>query len=252
MNTFTIEGKTTARVIAFPLNDRMAAAPAAPATTVEPRASMSHCWWGEVLYGTKARIQALGIAGGRAFPGEVGGPRRVLNVKDPRGFETRIQIHWAFDSVRHASGFSVSISYPGRSLAVDEWRDAYPGVRVCKAVAWFDEFVGTAEALVASGLLREGQFPGLVGMRRVRVRIAPDGAVIDGTPTVPDARSRMVGSKCVEKAGATAWRVQVVVSEEVSELRRELQAANERAEIAAFERMPRPPALASASHLRLV
>lgn len=249
MNTFTIDGKATGRVIPFPVDGRMAVA---PTTAVEPRVYMHHLWWGELLYGSKARIQALGIAEGRAFPGEVDGPRRVLNVKDPRGFKTRIQIHWVFDSGRHASGFSVSISYPGRTLAVAEWRDAYPGVRVCKAVSWFDEFVGTAEALVASGLLREGQFPGLVGMRRVRVRIAPDGAVIDGPPTAPDARSRMVGSKCVEKVGASTWRVQVRVSDEVSELRSEIQAAKEWAGKAAFERMPRPPALASALHLRLV
>jgi hypothetical protein len=226
---------------------------ASPARLVEPSACTEpeHFWWGEIIYGTRAHIQRFGIAEGCAFPGEVGGPRRRLNVKDPRGFDTRIEIHRGIEGRRDANGFVASISYPARDIAAPEWQDVYSGVR-CRAVDWFDEFVGTAQALVAAGLLSEGQFPGLAGMRRVRVRIAPDGAVIDGPPTRVDARTKLPGSKCVEKAGASAWRVRVYVSDEVAKRRREVSDATEWAAVAAFKRMPRPAPLVCASHLRLV
>ena len=41
--------------------------------------------WGDLIYGTKPQIQNIGIAVEMAFPGEPGGPKRLLRVLDPRG-----------------------------------------------------------------------------------------------------------------------------------------------------------------------
>ncbi|MCX7173156.1 MAG: hypothetical protein NT159_04355, partial [Proteobacteria bacterium] len=66
--------------------------------------------WGDLIYGTKDELQALGIATDVAFPGEIGGPKRILEVIDPRGFHCKIK-RW-----RGSDTFGASIVFPGREL----------------------------------------------------------------------------------------------------------------------------------------
>src|ERR1035437_8079124 len=60
--------------------------------------------WGDYIYGTKNQLQALGIGIGLSFPGEIGGPRRILKALDPRGFLAHIDnASWHGDGIFCAS-----------------------------------------------------------------------------------------------------------------------------------------------------
>lgn len=60
-----------------------------------------------------------------------------------------------------------------------EWVPVAPGVKR-QQFEHADQFVGTAEALAAAGLVRLEQLPGAPGMPKVSVRVFPDGTVPSG------------------------------------------------------------------------
>lgn len=197
--------------------------------------------WGELIYGSKTELQALGLAVGMAFPGEAGGPRRFLSVRDPRGYETTIAI------CRHRSGaaFNASIEFPGRS-PTDYWRkpeEFYaPGVSKRQCVG-ADEYRGTAGDLAAAGLLRLEHLPGQAGMRKVRVTIHADGTVAGGVATAFNSRAVEPGARRIERATGGRFLVSVVIPHAESEIR----LASELAAMREWERrmaaLPRPAAL---------
>lgn len=64
---------------------------AEPNTTL-PQLEYHELPWGDLIYGTKHQLQALGLGVDRYFPGEPGGPVRQMTVVDPRGFRTTIAL----------------------------------------------------------------------------------------------------------------------------------------------------------------
>lgn len=199
--------------------------------------SYSPLVWGEVICGTKGQLQSIGIACGELFPGEPGGPKRLLNSKDSRGFAVKIE----FDGRRDAVGriYRARIKYPGRERNLNPEPQAFaPGVTVTRHLC-SDEYRGTAEALVAAGLVRDGQFPGMPGMRKHTVTVLPDGKVAS-SGNCPGAKEP--GARSVAKSGQR-FTVAVTVDGDEKERRRAAWHANEREWEARMLAMPRPEPL---------
>lgn len=200
--------------------------------------------WGDLIYGTKQELQALGLGIGLAFPGEPGGPKRALLVRDPRGFKTRIGVAW--DGVTH----SASIPLPGRSLGPkDAWTDVAIGVRKEEA-PYCDTYIGTPEALAAAGLVRADQLPGQPGMRKVRVTIFPDGTLPTGAPTANHRESRHPGGKRIERVTKTTYRVRVAVPSDETERRHKASHDAMREWERRMNALPRPSPLTAEFRLR--
>lgn len=193
------------------------------------------CPWGDLVYGTKEELQFIGIGKGMAFPGELDGPKRLLNVRDPRGFATEVT-HFSEDT------YCASISFPGRERTPDQQTTIAPGVRKYSSVCR-DKYVGTAEALAAVGLARMDQLPGQPGMRKTRVTIFPDGTMPTGAPTTNYAQAHMPGSKFIERASKTTYEVSVVVSQEERDRRWEASRRSDLEYEARMRALPRPAPL---------
>ncbi len=197
----------------------------------------NHQPWGELIYGTMEQLQAIGLGVGVSFPD---GPRKKIKMDDPRGFPVEISSEkWKGDGI-----FCASIRFPGRSTPEEKWAPFAFGVRKMEHT-WFDEYIGTAEALVTAGIVPPGHFPGWPGMRKATVTILPDGTLPTGAPTANCRQAKEPGAKCVTRAsrGKTAtYSVNVRISDEEGEKR--LQAYHEeqdawRRRMAALPR-PRP------------
>lgn len=206
-----------------------------------PRLRYSQEDWGDLIRGTKEQLQALGLGVGLAYPGEPGGPKRAMTVRDPRGYKARIS-----RGDRYDGRFCVRLEFPNwpkqplwRS---SEWKSAFPGVMRCER-GWFDEYVGRAEDLAAAGLVRVNQLPGQPGMRKMRVTIFPDGTLPSGAPTVAHHQSRMPGARWIERASASSYRVCFRLPDEEVERRRAAARLAEDAWRQEVRALPRPPRL---------
>jgi hypothetical protein len=82
-----------------------------------------------------------------------------------------------------------------------------------------DEYVGTAQALVAAGLVRLDQLPGTAGLPKTIVRIRPDGAHVTGALHANKREARLPGAKWVERRGHR-FSVTVLLSDEARVQRR--------------------------------
>jgi hypothetical protein len=203
-------------------------------------ATYSECCWGDLIEGTKEQLQHLGIGVGLSFPGEVGGARRELNVRDPRGYPVRIQkVHHLEDRFTAYLSFP---NWPERPSPEPQYLPHAPGVKKYE-YTWFDEYVGSADALAAAGLVRVDQLPGKPGMRKVRVTIFPDGTLPTGAPTANHRAAREPGARCIERASASTYRVQVSVTKEERERRQALNKVAEDAWLRRIRALPRPARL---------
>lgn len=214
--------------------------------------------WGDCIYGSKAQLQALGIGIGVTFPGEHGGAKRKMSTTDQRGFPVKV-------CAEREGGFCASVRFPAwpsnPSFKSDK-TEVYPGV-LKHEEPWSDVYTGSAENLVAAGLVMPGQFPGLPGMRKVCVSICADGRVIDLPTTSPTKEWMVDGSKRVYRAGKS-FRVEVRLSD-IAHARRDAKRQIEEFEWRLLVRsLPRPSRLDQLStpvreeaprqrgHLRLV
>lgn len=196
--------------------------------------------WGDLIYGTKEELQALGIGKEMAFPGEPGGPKRTLRVRDPRGLDTKVEHH--YDNI-----YSSRIHFPGRERTPTPWTTVAPGVRRCSSY-WRDEYVGTAEALAGAGLVQLNHLPGQPGMRKHTVTIYPDGTIPAGAPTANHKQADMPGAKCIKRASKTTYRVYVVVAKDEQSRRDAARIRDEREYEACMCALPRPAPLPGLSH----
>jgi hypothetical protein len=213
--------------------------------------------WGDWIAGTKEQLQELGLGTGLTYPGEPGGKKR-LKVRDPRGYIAEISCCGYEEGI-----FTARIDFHERPRRpYPSLLPALPGIRKCEHYR-FDEYVGSAEALTAAGLVSAGQLPGQPGMRKMRVTIFPDGTIPSGAPTANHREAGLPGARCIERVGVRNYSVQINVPKE--EQARRL--ADAQAAIAAWEHkvrsLPRPPRLGEATppalatqpargHLRLV
>lgn len=208
------------------------------------------CFWGDVIYGTKEQLQAIGIAPGQSFPGEPGANRLRMQVRDPRGFATKLKFD--YDGIRYVA----LISFPGPSEPNIEPKPYARGVTKREHV-WVDEFEGSASNLAAAGLVREDQLPGQPGMRKTCVTIFPNGDIPTGPPQTNYPAAREPGAKSIERASSTTWRISVRVSKEEGQQRLELYKQVRREWEMRMDAMPRPAQLTAATpaprraHLRV-
>lgn len=85
---------------------------------------------------------------------------------------------------------------------------------------WTDDFKGTAEDLVAAGIVEMHQLPGQPGRGKTRVSYKPDGTAIEkGSKRHGDK----AGFKSVTRAGKTRYIVSVNVARDEGERRLELR-----------------------------
>lgn len=194
--------------------------------------------WGDLIYGTKDALQAIGLGVGMAFPGEAGGAKRELNTTDPRGFKCRI----TDGSHRSAGVYCASIGFPDREQpeALGGWKYFARGVQR-KASYWTDDFVGTADDLVAAGLVPHGYFPGCPGMRKVTVTILPDGSIPNGAPTSKHPDSRKPGAKRITRTSGMKYCVSLYIDDELGELRSQAEREARDEWEQKMDSMPRPP-----------
>lgn len=206
----------------------------------------TECDWGDAIAGSKEQLQALGLGVGMAFPGEVAGPRRVLHVRDPRGYPSKIYIGYG----DHA--FIACVRFPHLPIRPGSERRVLTIKNLRKfEYCWFDEYTGTANDLVSAGLVRLDQLPGKPGMRKVRVRIFPDGTLPAGPRTNNHAENHMPGARCIERASLSTYRISIVVSEDEKERRRTAGAVAEDAWVREVRALPRPARLQPIGHGKL-
>jgi hypothetical protein len=199
----------------------------------------TECDWGDLIEGTKEQLQALGLGIGLAFPGEVGGPRIELKVRDPRGFPVVISNRYRKDD-----RFTASLTFPNwpDSPNAEQWAPSVQGVKRCE-YTFVDVYIGSAEALADAGLVRVDQLPGKPGMRKVHVTIFPDGTLSTGAHTANHREARAPGARRIVRVSASSYQVHIVVTEDENKRRR---AANEIAQSAWLRRvraLPRPARL---------
>jgi len=175
------------------------------------------CPWGDLIYGTKAQLQQIGIGIGLAFPGDVGGPKRKMTTFDPRGFKCSVTLNHCGE----VTVFSVSIPFPGREeqpTGCGDWVTFALGVQR-RECSWADEYKGEECALVAAGLVPSGWFPGRPGMRKVCVTILPDGSLPIGVPTSPCTAARTAGAKCIKRSSESEFCVSVKLPNDIAHAR---------------------------------
>lgn len=139
--------------------------------TAEKPFEYCECLWGDLIIGTKAQFQSLGIGLRSAFPGEPGAPRRLVRVIDPRGFPAEIS-PWCGDG-----RFEARIPFPAWPRPRDPsciQIAVAPGVVKTRRTL-FDRYLGTPAALIAAGIVRVDQIPGPGKARLKTARWLPDG-----------------------------------------------------------------------------
>lgn len=194
--------------------------------------------WGEIMTGTKQALQSHGLGIGRAFPGEYQAPKRVLRVIDPRGMVARIV-------KKPGHQFEATICYFGPIQQEVKPEVFLSGIRLTRAPHW-DEFLGSAQALVAAGLCKLEQLPGMPGMRKQRVTVFADGAVCTASPTASSPklskRRHETGAKWIEKVGKS-FKVCIHVDDAESERRRLAWVAADAERQKQFLALGQPPRL---------
>ena len=208
-----------------------------------PRAAYleyTECHWGDVIRGTKEQLQALGLGVGLAFPGEVGGPRLELRVRDHRGYPVKIAISWHDEGIFAA--YLHFPHWPKDPQSNQVWAAFADGVKR-REFLWFDEYRGSAEALANAGLARIDQLPGMPGMRKVRVSILPDGSLPIGGRTAALRLRNLPGARWIEKASKSTYNVNIVVTEEERHRRKRADEIAYYAWMRQVDSLPRPARL---------
>lgn len=194
--------------------------------------------WGDLIHGTKDQLREIGIGIDRAFPGDVGGPKRRMTAVDPRGFKCLVEL----DRFCDPAVFSVRIPFPNREgpSCCENWKPFAQGVQ-CREYLWTDEYKGTECALVASGLVPSGWFPGHPGMRKYRVIILPDGSLPDVAPTASCTIPRQPGDKRIEKIAGGEFLVSIKLSDDIGNTRLATHQLARDAWELKMATLPRPP-----------
>ena len=180
----------------------------------EPRFVYKLLRWGDLIYGTPEQLRRIGIGLDIHFPGHDDGRWRRICV-DPRGF--KVDLH--FNSVDGGGIFVASITFPGRQFDVGAVAKQFaPGVEL-REETHGDVYTGTADALVAAGIVPAGHFPGWPGMLKTTVNIKPDGSMERFCKMARAPGGRYIQQ--ISKGQRPTYRVAVGVSSEIEEAREE-------------------------------
>lgn len=193
--------------------------------------------WGDVIEGDKEVLQRMGIGVGMAFPGEPGANKRQITTTDPRGFRCKLKTNYQWSQF----SYSAHIDHPGRSYhnPENDWKESFPGV-LCRESGHSQTYKGTAEALMAAGVVPAGMFPGMPGMRSTRVTILADGSLPTGHR---NSNVRSDVAMTIEKISKNTYLVLAVVPSEQGKKRNAASFANWEAWEARMAAMPRAPRL---------
>jgi hypothetical protein len=129
--------------------------------------------------GTKAQFQAAGLGVGLTFPGEPGAPEKV-RCKCPLGFEFVIRLPDYDRAKREARIYTAHSWYYPRREESKQFEAHSPGVlrKVWTPDGYdasSDTFEGTADALVAAGLVPDVRyFPGRPGVNKTQATYLKD------------------------------------------------------------------------------
>lgn len=211
----------------------------AASNSLTSRMTYTQCDWGDSIHGTKEQLQSLGLGVGVAFPGEPGGPKRVLNVVDPAGCQVKIAL--SYGTFWASRTFHDWPKNPARTPP----RSLYARGVDLVAECYTDEYEGTAEALVAAGLVREDQLPGRPGMRKMRVTIYADGSVADGPPTANHSCVQESCARTIERSTKTKFKVVVRIAKDEHERRQTVFDIAESEWRQHLRKLRRPPPLCS-------
>lgn len=132
--------------------------------------------WGELWEGTKTQMQAVGIGIGVKFPGEPGGPKRSVKTTNHRGDEITIAKEVSDEEgiYRAQMSYRKSNSWERSSLLGPE--QFAPGVVVIRDTCGYDEYKGSADALVAAGVIDRNKLPGMPGRGTTMTSFNRDGS----------------------------------------------------------------------------
>lgn len=194
--------------------------------------------WGDLIEGTKAQLQGLGIGAGATFPGEDGANKWEMRTKDPRGYSVKVRL----DGGRF-SAWLYFPNWPERPSDIGPEVESFPGVTRQEFYAHSDLYVGTAQALVAAGLVKPDQFPGMPGMFKSRVTVYSDGTVSTCTSGVDRRRRHEPGARSIQRDKGGLYSVIVHVPQEIEDERRKARRAAEAAWMEAVAAMDRPARL---------
>jgi hypothetical protein len=209
------------------------------ASTGAPWIKYARYDWGDVIEGSAEQLRALGLGMGLPYPGEPGGPKRRMTVRGPNGENVSIRA----EDTQYAAHVTF-VGWPKSPWIKGEPEQPtrFPGVSY-RPHCWADEYTGTADALVAAGLVPVGCFPGMPGMRKMRVSIFADGTLPGGGPTANHARAKDPGARSVERAAGARFCVSVYVDSAEHERRRAADHAKENAWTSMVRGLPKPPML---------
>jgi hypothetical protein len=200
--------------------------------------------WGDCINGTKEQLQALGLAIGRAFPGELGGPgkRATLKTLDRHGYSIEIT-----RGPPDADLFTASRRFPNwpEPPCLEVKQPFAPGV-FCRPCPWWDEYFGTGPDLVAAGILSPEHVAALAASGRRRLAVYGDGTLQSG-PIASSSRSREPGARRIQQTTGDTLAVQVMLSREEHEKRAEAAKRAERDWEAKVSSLQRPSRLTPVS-----
>jgi hypothetical protein len=205
------------------------------------------CPWGDYIAGTKEQLQALGLAIGRAFPGEPGGPGKGAPLKTLDRYGCKIEIvgrklDWSRGDLFTAARYFPN--WPERP-SLDAKQPFAPGVRR-RMCAWWDEYFGTGPDLVAAGVLSVEHVLALGASGRRRLAVYGDGTLQNG-PIASSSRSKEPGSRRIRQTTGDTLAVQVMLSLEEHDTRAAADKRAEREWEDRVRRLPRPARLTSLS-----
>lgn len=185
----------------------------ADSNIVKEMVEYGHHLWGELIYGTKEQLMALGLGVNVKFPETSKRFGYGVIVTDPRGYKTKIRLSdYKGDRI-----YSASISFPGREFPREKWEPFAPGVGMVEYAGW-DKYIGTAEALAAAGLIQLANLPGQPGMGKVQVTLSPDGL---RNLSHNGHKKRQPGEITIKRVSQSRFTVQIRVTQDVSEMRRD-------------------------------
>ena len=200
----------------------------------EPGFEYQLCFWGEAITGTPEQLRRIGIGLDIHFPERADG-RWKRKCIDPRGLEVKLEGSYLGNNLFSASIYSKGYEAFDDGVTVNPY--AFGVTR--SEDTYGDIFTGTAEALVAAGIVPAGCFPGWPGMRKTAVSIRPDG-------TIGKTRADGEGNKVIEiksKGLRQTYSCCVRLSNEVMEQRREREKFRRDEWIRRMDALPKPTPL---------